>query len=190
MTILHIDASARTDGSVSRKLTQQIVDRLGCDVIRRDLAEALPQIDEAWLGANWTPADQRDDVARSRLALSDALVDELQRADTLVIGVPVYNFSVPAALKAWIDLVCRAGLTFQYSENGPRGLLTGKRAVLVFATGGMPIGSDFDYASGYMTQIMNFIGITDVEMVVADRLMAQQDEALASATAQIEALAA
>ncbi|MEO0390851.1 MAG: NAD(P)H-dependent oxidoreductase [Pseudomonadota bacterium] len=190
MTTLHIDSSARYDGSVSRKLTRQIVDRLGGDVIRRDLADALPQIDAAWIGANFTPADDRDAEARDRLALSDTLVDEIKRADTLVIGVPVYNFGVPAALKAWIDLICRAGMTFKYTENGPQGLLEGKRAVIAVATGGTPVGSEIDFATGYMKHIMGFIGITDVEVVAADRLMAQQDEAIAAAEAQIEKIAA
>lgn len=190
MTTLHIDASARTEGSVSRRLTQQIVDRLGGDVIRRDLTEALPQIDAAWIGANFTPTADRDAEARDRLALSDTLVAELKAADTIVIGAPVYNFSVPAALKAWIDLVARAGLTFQYTENGPQGLLTGKRAILVFATGGMPIGSEVDFASGYLRHVMGFLGITEVEVISADQLMAQQDAAIAAAEAQIERLAA
>ncbi|MEO0937859.1 MAG: NAD(P)H-dependent oxidoreductase [Pseudomonadota bacterium] len=190
MTTLHIDASARTAGSVSRQLSQQIVDKIGGDVIRRDLAHALPQIDEAWLGANFTPVDQRDAEAQGRLALSDTLIEEIKAADTIVIGVPVYNFGVPAALKAWIDLIARAGLTFRYTENGPVGLLNGKRAILAVATGGTPVGSDIDFASGYMKHIMGFIGITDVEIVAADRLMAQQDAAIAAAEAQIEKLAA
>lgn len=190
MTTLHIDASARNAGSISRKLSQQIVDKIGGEVIRRDLANALPQIDEAWIGANFTPAGDRDSEARDRLALSDTLVEELKAAGTIVIGVPVYNFGVPAALKAWVDLIARAGLTFKFTENGPVGLLEGKRAILAVATGGTPVGSDIDFASGYMKHIMGFIGISDVEMVAADRLMAQQDVAIAAAEAQIEKLAA
>lgn len=191
MTILHIDASARIDGSVTRNLSQQIVTRLGdAEVIRRDLKEALPQIDAAWIGANFTPAADRDAEARDRLALSDTLVAELKAADTVVIGVPVYNFSVPAALKAWIDLVARAGLTFQYTETGPKGLLEGKRAILAVATGGTPIGSDIDFATGYMRHVLGFLGIHDVEVVAADRVMAQQEAAIASAEAQIADLAA
>ncbi|MEL7098057.1 MAG: NAD(P)H-dependent oxidoreductase [Pseudomonadota bacterium] len=190
MTILHIDASARTDGSVTRQLSQQTVDKIGGDVIRRDLANPLPQIDEAWLGANFTPAADRDAEAKDRLALSDTLVDELTRADTIVIGAPVYNFGVPAALKAWIDLIARAGLTFRYTENGPVGLLTGKRAIIVVASGGTPIGSDIDFTSGYLRHIMGFIGITDVEIIAADRVMAQQDKAIEEAEAAIAQLAA
>ena len=123
MTILHIDSSARIDGSVTRDLTAQIVDKIGGPVIRRDLKDPLPQISESWVGANFTPAADRDDVQRDTLALSDTLVNELRAADTIVIGVPLYNFGIPAALKAWIDLIARAGETFKYTENGPVGLL-------------------------------------------------------------------
>ena len=167
MTVLHIDSSARTTGSVTRDLSAEIVGKIGGDVIRRDLKDALPQITEAWVGANFTPADQRDDLQRDTLALSDTLVKELQDADTIVIGVPIYNFGVPAALKAWIDLVARAGVTFKYSETGPVGLLEGKRAVLAIASGGTGVDSEIDFATGYMRHILGFIGIHDVEVIAA-----------------------
>ncbi|WP_300058843.1 NAD(P)H-dependent oxidoreductase [uncultured Roseobacter sp.] len=189
-TILHIDASARTAGSTSRQLTASIVEKLGGDVIRRDLTAAIPQIDESWVTANFTPADQRTEAQKNALALSDTLVEEIKSADVLVIGVPVYNFGIPAALKAWVDQIARAGLTFKYTEEGPEGLLQGKRAVIALATGGTPVGSEIDFASGYMRHIMGFIGITDVEIVAADRLMADAEKAMAEATAQIAALAA
>ncbi|GFE50427.1 FMN-dependent NADH-azoreductase [Roseobacter cerasinus] len=189
-TILQIDASARTTGSTSRQLTASIVERLGGEVIRRDLTNAIPQIDETWVNANFAPADQRSDAQKEALALSDALVAEIKAADVIVIGVPVYNFGVPAALKAWIDQIARAGLTFKYTGTGPKGLLDGKRAVIALATGGTEVGSEIDFASGYMRHIMGFIGITDVEIVAADRLMADADTAMAEATAQIAALAA
>ena len=190
MTLLHIDSSARTAGSVTRDLSARIVEKLGGEVIRRDLQDALPQITEDWVGANFTPADDRDAVQRDTLALSDQLVDELHRADTIVIGLPVYNFGVPTALKAWIDLVARAGLTFKYTPEGPVGLLTGKRAILAVATGGTPVGSDIDFATGYVRHVLGFIGITDVEVIAADRVAAQGQEAVAQAHGAIEALAA
>ncbi|WP_415921756.1 FMN-dependent NADH-azoreductase [Tateyamaria sp. SN6-1] len=190
MTILHIDSSARTEGSVTRDLTAQIVTKLGGDVIRRDLKDALPQITENWVGANFTPADDRDDVQRDTLALSDTLIAELKAADTIVIGLPLYNFGVPASLKAWIDLVARAGVTFKYGENGPVGLLEGKRAVLAVSTGGVPVGSDYDFATGYMRHVLGFIGITDVEMVAADRVVVNGEAAVNAAKAEIEKLAA
>ncbi|MDE4174178.1 NAD(P)H-dependent oxidoreductase [Phaeobacter sp. PT47_59] len=190
-TVLHIDSSARREGSVSRDLTAQIVARLGADeVIRRDLATPLPLLDEAWIGANFTPADQRSDEQKGLLALSDALVEELKAADTLVIGAPIYNFSVPAGLKAWIDLVARVGLTFAYSEAGPAGLLEGKRAIIAVASGGTEAGSAVDFATGYLRHMLGFMGITEVEIVAADTLAIDEGAALAKAKSQIEALAA
>ncbi|NKX43315.1 FMN-dependent NADH-azoreductase [Roseicyclus persicicus] len=190
-TLLRIDASARRSGSVSRDLTDRIVARFGPDtsVVTRDLADGLPLIDEAWVTANFTPADPRTPEQRAALALSDTLVAELQAADTVVIGVPIYNFGVPAALKAWVDLVARAGVTFRYSATGPVGLLTGKRAILVVASGGTAAGSELDFATGFLRHVLGFIGITEVDIVTADRLMLDPEATLASAAAQVEALA-
>lgn len=191
-TILHIDASARTQGSVTRDLSQQIVDQLGADaLLRRDLAEtALPQLTEDWVNANFTPADSRTDAQKAQLSLSDTLVGELQGADTVVIGLPIYNFGLPAALKAWVDLIARAGVTFAYSEAGPKGLLTGKRAIVAVASGGTQVGSDMDFATGYLRHVLGFVGITDVTFVAADRMALDPDAALATARDQIAALRA
>lgn len=188
--ILRIDASARRDGSVSRDLADRIVARFGpeASVTTRDLATGLPLIDEAWIGANFTPADQRTESQRTALTLSDELVAEVKAADTLVIGLPIYNFGVPAALKAWVDLVARAGVTFRYSEAGPQGLLTGKRAIVAVASGGTQAGSEIDFATGYIRHVLGFIGITDVTFVTADRLMLDAEATLASAADQIAAL--
>ncbi len=190
-TVLHIDSSARLTGSTSRDLSQRIVDKLQPDtIVRRDLTSALPQIDEDWVNANFTPADQRSQEQKDRLALSDQLVQELLAADTIVIGAPIYNFSVPASLKAWVDLVARAGLTFKYTENGPQGLLEGKRAILAVASGGTKVGSEIVFGSGYLKDIMGFIGITDVEIVAADQLMVDADAALAAANSAVDQIAA
>ncbi|MFW8595750.1 FMN-dependent NADH-azoreductase [Cribrihabitans neustonicus] len=190
-TVLHIDSSARREGSVTRDLSARITARLGAEeVIRRDLASPLPLLTEDWVAANFTPADQRSAAQEAHLALSDSLVEELQRADTIVIGTPVYNFSVPAALKAWIDLVARAGLTFKYTENGPVGLLEGKRAIIALASGGTPAGSEIDFATGYLRHMLSFLGITEVELVAADAMAVDADGALEKAKGQIEALAA
>ncbi len=120
--------------------------------------------------------------------MSDSLVAELKDADVLVIGVPIYNFNVPASLKAWIDMIARARLTFRYTENGPEGLLQGKKAYLVVATGGVPVGSPVDFATPYLKHALGFIGITDVEIIAADRLNSQADEAMDSARARIAEL--
>ena len=191
-TVLHIDASARTEGSATRELTAKIVERLGANtVLRRDLAaEALPQIDETWIGANFTPADDRDAAQADRLTQSDVLINELKAADAVVIGVPLYNFSVPAALKAWIDLVARAGVTFRYTEYGPKGLLEGKRAILAVASGGVPIGSEVDFATNYMKHVLGFIGITEVEIVAADRMAVDPEAALKVANDAVLKIAA
>jgi FMN-dependent NADH-azoreductase len=190
-TVLRIDASARHSGSESRALTQRIIDRLAPEaVINRDLAVAMPAIDADWLAANWTPADDRTDAQRQTLALSDTLIEEMKSADTIVIGAPIYNFGIPATLKTWIDLIARAGITFKYSETGPQGLLTGKRAIVAITSGGTQVGSEIDFASGYLRHVLGFVGITDVQFVAADQLMVDAEASHAKATAALEALAA
>ncbi len=190
--ILRIDSSARTTGSVTRDLNDRIVSKFEAagpiELTTRDLADPLPQINEDWIGANFTPADQRTEAQKNTLALSDTLVDEIREADILLIGLPIYNFGVPTALKAWIDLVARAGETFRYSENGPVGLLEGKRAIVTVASGGTERGSDIDFATTYLSHVLGFIGITDVMFVSADRLAVDADASMANAEAAIDAL--
>ncbi|MBF9043475.1 FMN-dependent NADH-azoreductase [Rhodobacterales bacterium HKCCE4037] len=190
-TLLRIDASARREGSVSRDLTDKVIARLAPKhIITRDLGPGLPLIDEGWIGANFTKAEQRSPEQAETLALSDTLIAELQAADTLVIGLPIYNFGVPATLKAWVDQVARAGVTFRYTEAGPEGLLKGKRAIVVVASGGTEVGSAIDFATGYIRHVLGFIGITDVDFVTADRMMLDAEATLAIANRQVEALAA
>lgn len=189
-TVLHIDASARLAGSTSRDLSAKIAKKMGTNIIRRDLKDGIPQIDETWVNANFTPADRRTTAQTAALELSDALIEEIKAADVIVIGVPIYNFGVPASLKAWVDQIARAGVTFRYTENGPQGLLDGKRAIIALASGGTAIGSDIDFASDYLRHIMGFIGITEVEIVAADQMMMNGEGALSKAAAQIDALAA
>lgn len=188
--ILRIDASARHEGSVSRDVTDQIIAHLDAPVTVRDLAAGIPLIDAAWIGANFTPEADRTPKQAQALALSDTLVAEIQAADTLVIGLPIYNFGVPAALKAWIDQVARAGVTFRYTANGPEGLLSGKRAIIAMASGGTQAGSEIDFATGYLRHVLGFIGITDVTLITADRMMVDAEVSLQTARDQIAALAA
>ncbi len=171
-TILRIDASARRTGSVSREIGDSVLAaHPDATVVTRDLAVTpLSQIDETWVGANFTPASDRTAEQVEALALSDALVAELQAADTIVLGLPIYNFGVPAGLKAWIDLVARAGVTFRYTETGPVGLLTGKKVIVAYASGGTPLGADYDFASGYLRHVFGFLGIADIAFVTADDL--------------------
>lgn len=192
-TILHIDASARFDGSVSRALSQSLVETLSSPktrVIQRDIGAApLPIITGDWVGANFTPDDQRSDAQKETLALSDELIAELEAADTIVFGVPIYNFGVPATFKAWVDLVARARKTFKYSESGPVGLLEGKSAYVVIASGGTESGSEIDFATPYVRHVLGFLGIHDVTVIAADQLMATGDDKIAAARAQIAAIA-
>ena len=122
--------------------------------------------------------------------IPDRLIDELKAADTIVIGLPVYNFGVPSGLKAWIDLVARAGATFRYTEAGPEGLLAGKRAIVAMASGGTEAGSAIDFATPYLRHVLGFIGITEVELVRADRLAFDAEGTLKAAQQQVAGLAA
>ena len=148
----------------------------------------MPLIDEAWIGANFTPAEERTQEQLEILAFSDELVAELKAADILVIGSPIYNFGVPAALKAWVDLVARARLTFRYTENGPEGLLKGKTAYVVIASGGVPVDSAVDFATPYLRQALRFVGITDIEIIAADQLNQRGDDSVDAARMQIAEL--
>ncbi|MEL6549620.1 MAG: NAD(P)H-dependent oxidoreductase [Pseudomonadota bacterium] len=190
-TILRIDASARKEGSVTRDLTEKVTARLGAErVITRDLTDGIDLLDEGWLAANWTAPEERSAAQKAALAGSDTLIEELMAADTLVIGAPIYNFGVPAALKAWIDQVARAGITFKYTDTGPQGLLEGKRAIIVTASGGTKVGSEIDFATGYLKFALGFIGITEVEIVAADQMALDAEASLKSANDRVEALAA
>ncbi|WP_194954232.1 FMN-dependent NADH-azoreductase [Sphingopyxis solisilvae] len=191
--ILRIDSSARSAGSTTRQLTDRLVTRLveqgyGAAVTQRDLSVTPPALlTEAWVGANFTDEAERSDAQKDALAASDELIAELEAASTIVIGVPVYNFAIPAALKAWIDLIARARRTFRYTESGPEGLLKGKKAYLVVASGGVPVGSDYDFATGYLRHVLGFVGITDVSIIEAGQQM-MDGEAVSRATAAIEEL--
>ncbi len=190
-TLLRVDASARTEGSTTRELADAVAARLApAQTIHRDLSGGLPQVDAEWIGANFTPDEDRTEAQRETLALSDTLVAELKAADTIMITVPVYNFNIPAALKAWVDMIARARVTFRYTEDGPEGLLTGKRAILVIASGGTEVDGPVDFATPYMRHVLNFVGVTDVQLVRSDRQMMDPEGSRAQAEADIAALAA
>ncbi|MGB7431159.1 MAG: NAD(P)H-dependent oxidoreductase [Ahrensia sp.] len=194
-TILSVQSSARYDGSHSRSLSATLIEKLvanspGSVVIDRDVAADMPLINAEWLAANWTPANDRTPEQAQRLALSDQLIGELENADVLVLGVPMYNFAMPASLKAWIDLVARAGRTFAYTENGPKGLLEGKKAYVVITSGGVPLGSAYDFTSGYIKHVLSFIGIEDVTIISADQLVNNETESLSRASDAIAKIAA
>lgn len=166
-TILHIDSSSQIATSKSRAKTAEIVNDLNpTQIIRRDLASGpVPFVDNAWIDARMIPAEDQTADNASILAFSDELVAELQAANTIVIGAPMYNFGSPAVLKAWMDLVARPKVTFKYENGGPVGLLTGKKAIVVTASGGVPIGSDLDHLTPQLTTFLGFLGIADVTIV-------------------------
>lgn len=191
-TILHIDASASDAAtSHSRRLSASLVEKLkgkhqDITVTRRDVvAETLPHVDTTIRQA-WTPGSERtaalDDVAnRSR-----TLVDELKSADIVVIGSPMYNFTVPSTLKSWIDHVAIAGQTFRYTEAGAEGLLGGKKVYLALSSGGIYTQGPFqgfEHLATYLTAVLNFMGITDIETIRVEGIAygPEQDEAAMTA---------
>jgi FMN-dependent NADH-azoreductase len=193
LRVLEVAASGRNDGSVSRMLSADLIGALEerhgtVDLTRRDLNKGLPFVDDAWINANFTAPEERSAEQRAVLAESDALVAELKAADVLVIGSPIYNFGVPAALKAWVDMVARARLTFRYTETGPKGLLEGKKAYVVIASGGVPVDSPVDFATPYLRHALAFIGITDVEVIAAEQLNSKAEESIDAARVRIAEL--
>ena len=183
-TILRVDSGADHPGSVSRRLADELLARItgpGDVVIRRAAMEGLPVVTGAWVGAAFADGD------KSALAVSDELVDELLGADELVLVAPVYNFGIPAAMKAWVDQVVRAGRTFRFTEQGPVGLLTAQRAWIVTASGGTELGSELDFNTTYLRAILGFIGVADVRVIGAMQLQIHGEAAMATAMAALEA---
>ena len=194
--ILHITTSIRGEESVSRSLGTKLVKRLAAkesaSVTIRDLAKNdIPFIDADRHAANLAPYADRSDEQHGLAKIGDELIGELEAADTIVFSVPVYNFTVPATLKAWADLVARAGRTFQYTANGPEGLLTGKKVYITAASGGTQIGSDIDFMSPWLKFFLGFLGMHNVEIVAADGIMGEGgEEKIAEAHEEVEKLAA
>ena len=174
--VLVIESSARQQGSVSRQLTAQFIAKWSAanpaDQIKvRDLAvDQVPHLDANLLGGWMTPVEQQSDAEQAALALSNLLTDELLAADVLVLAAPMYNFAIPSTLKAWLDHVLRAGVTFKYTETGPKGLLSGKRAFVLTARGGIYAGSAQDHQEPYLRQALAFVGIPDVSFIHAEGL--------------------
>ncbi|ENO90621.1 FMN-dependent NADH-azoreductase [Thauera linaloolentis] len=197
MNILQINGSARSEGANSTRVANGIVARLlaaepQARVVLRDLARnPAPVIDEAALGALFTPVEQRTPEQAARVAQSDALIAEVQAADVIVLGVPMYNFGISSQLKNWIDAIARAGVTFRYTENGPEGLLKGKKALVAFARGGRYRGTPADTQTPYLQAVLGFVGITDVRFVYAEGLNMGEEavqQGFAQAEADIEAV--
>ena len=193
MNILQIKSSLSGDEGQSSRLANEFVAALlernpGARLVVRDLVRnPVPHLDPARLaalGAKDNPTAEQ----RAVLAESDALIEELRQADVLVFGLPMYNFGVPSQLKAWYDHVARAGMTFRYTETGPQGLLTGKKATIFAARGGEYAASGNDWQAQFVRVILGFIGITDVEFVFAEGLAVSPDRREAGLAAARSAL--
>jgi len=197
MNLLYVSSSLFGQQGKSSDLAEHFVSEFvaqhpGTEVVRRDLAaNPIPHLDVATVQANMTPADQRTPEQQALAATADTAIAELQAADVLVLGVPMYNFGIPSTLKAWIDSVARAGTTFRYTANGPEGLLKGKQTYVLAARGGAYQGTPADTQTPYLKTFLGFIGITDVTFVYAEKLNMdadQQPQILADAKADIDKL--
>ena len=176
-TLLHINSSPLYGRSISRELTAAFVAQWKAShpdgtVIDRDLnATAIPPVAGDWVGAAYTPAEARTPQQKEVLALSDTLLDELEQADEYVFGVPMHNFGVPSVLKLWIDQIARVGRAFTYADGTPKGLIKGKKATFLVATGGIYDAqtqmASFNFVEPYLRSVFGFLGVTDVTFFTA-----------------------
>lgn len=196
--VLVIESSARQEGSVSRQLTQEFLARWKAahpaeEIVVRDLAsKPVPHLDIDLLGGWMKPAEQQSAAEKAALARSNELTEELLAADVLVLAAPMYNFGIPSTLKAWLDHVLRAGVTFKYTETGPQGLLDGKRAFVLTARGGIYAGTGLDHQEPYLRQALGFIGIRDVQFINAEGMNLggeQMEKGLSAAKAKLSQVA-
>jgi len=179
MKILHLDSSARKQESISRKLAKDLVNKIkknDDEVIYRDISGNIPFV-AGIKGAGFIILEEeRTEDDKKLFKFSDELVDELLAADKIVISTPIYNFGPPAAVKAWFDMVARAGRTFKYEATGPKGLVEGnKKVYLVVTSGGVPVGSPVDFCTPWFKQALNFLGISDIEIIDSSQLNINDD---------------
>lgn len=195
MKILQINSSARTQGAHSTRLANQLSQALlakntQASLTVRDLAKTPhPALDEAALHALFTKAAERTPAQAARVALDDVLIAEIQQADVLVLGAPMYNFGISSQLKNWIDAISRAQVTFRYTAHGPEGLLTGKKVYVVLTRGGLYKNTPNDTQMPYLKAFFAFLGMTDVQFVYAEGLAMGADSeqrALQGAQQQME----
>src|SRR6202171_1837438 len=176
-TLLHIDSSPLYGRSVSRALTAACVTEWKATqpdgrVIARDLnAPAMPPVNAEWVGAVYTPEEARTPQQKEALALSDTLLAELEQADEYVFGVPMHNFGIPSVLKLWIDQIARVGRTFSYGDGRQKGLIIGKKATFIVATGGIYAAqtqmASFNFVEPYLRSVFGFLGVTDATFLTA-----------------------
>lgn len=180
MNILHVISSPRGSESFSIKLGHGLVAKLqaanpGSTVQVRDLATTpFPQLEEAKLASFFTPAEHRSPAQQEAARHSDEAIAEVMAADVIVMGAPLYNFGIPSTLKAWIDHICRAGITFRYTETGPEGLVKGKKVYVALSSGGVysegPYAA-YDFVAPYLHTVLGFLGMTAVDVVRVEGTM-------------------
>jgi FMN-dependent NADH-azoreductase len=199
-TLLQINASINDHNGQSSQLANQFVAAFrtripNAKIVLRNVAAAdpVPHLNAERFGAFITKAEERNAEQHAVVAYSDALIDELKKADVIVLGLPMYNFGVPSQLKAYFDHVARAGVTFKYTDKGPVGQLTGKKVYVFAARGGQYVGTPLDTQTSYVRDFLRFLGMADVEFVYAEGLAISpqsKEEGLAKAVAEIARLAA
>lgn len=190
--ILFLKTSPKDEGSISTELGEYLVNHLTSGtkstITKRQLDEEISFINQQIINGLYINDNEKTVEQKEALKLSDAIVEDISSHDTIVISTPIYNFSAPAVLKAWADLVARVNKTFSYTENGPIGLLNNKKAYIVISSGGTKVGSDIDFFTPWMKHFLKFIGITDVNFIAADQLMSDDGTKLQTAKNQINEL--
>lgn len=197
-TVLHIAASTRGNESATGLLATELIDQLTAanrisgdvNLVERRLADGVPQLSVAATAELTAELEARSEGAAGVLGSADELIAELTTADVIVIGAPIYNFGPPSSLKAWADLVARAGTTFAYTETGPVGLLEDRPVYIVAASGGTPIGGEIDFGTTWLRQFLNFLGITNITVIGANGMAMDPEAGLAEARGQIARAAA
>ena len=190
--ILFLKTSPKNEGSISTELGEYLVNQLTSvsksTVTKRQLDEEIPFINQQIINGLYVDDSQKTFEQKEALKLSDTIVEDVNNHDTIVISTPIYNFSAPAVLKAWADMVARVNKTFSYTKNGPVGLLKDKKAYVVISSGGTKVGSEIDFFTPWMKHFLKFIGITDVEFISADQLMSDDGTKLHFVKNQIDEL--
>ncbi|MEI8674733.1 NAD(P)H-dependent oxidoreductase [Pseudoalteromonas sp. Hal040] len=194
--VLVLNSSLNGEQGNSTKLSQQFVEQLAnnqqISVTTRDLSDnVIAHLTQTEMAAWMTDANERGDEQKALAAISDDLIAELNDNDLIVIGMPMYNFGIPSTFKAWIDRIARAGITFKYTEQGPVGLITDKKVVVLAARGGMYQGTEMDTQTKYLKDVLGFVGMTDVNFIYAEGLaMPGAEQSLEAAQNEIKAFTA
>jgi len=191
MKILKINSSIQTEKSVGRKLVDQLISKFTnneCKVIERDLAKGLPLLTQDMVNAFYTPEDKHTNYQKEQVVTSNLLIKEIEDSEIIIMGIPIYNFNIPASVKAYFDLIARVGVTFKYTNEGPVGLFENKKVYVIVTSGGTPFMGDGDFASSYIKHFLGFIGITDVNFISADQLVANSEVQIENAEKQIAEL--